>query len=193
MAAPRQERADEIADRRQLRAHGSQVEQEQEAPPETIFLKAGEKFPDLKTRNEETPKSEWVEGFNGKPKGPLGSAAHRLPGRSGQHRPVQLSHGHHRRRHCRSRAGRPHHVDAPAARQRGLSDRAAGDAVHANEVRQGRLRPHFEIVDWTKFDSDSGGAIPASERAATADSRRSNCRSNRPSRCRQPQPIRRRR
>jgi hypothetical protein len=27
----------------------------------------------------------------------------------------------------------------------------------------GRLRPHFEIVDWTKFDLDSGGAIPVSE------------------------------
>jgi hypothetical protein len=35
-----------------------------------IFLKAGEKIPDLKKRNEETPKSEWIEGFDGKPKGP---------------------------------------------------------------------------------------------------------------------------
>ena len=32
-------------------------------PVETIFLKAGEKIPDLEKRNEETPKSEWVEGF----------------------------------------------------------------------------------------------------------------------------------
>jgi hypothetical protein len=40
-------------------------------PVETIFLKAGEKIPDLEKRNEETPKSEWVEGFDGKPKGPL--------------------------------------------------------------------------------------------------------------------------
>jgi hypothetical protein len=39
-------------------------------PPETTFLKAGEKIPDLKKRNEETPKSEWVTGFDGNPKGP---------------------------------------------------------------------------------------------------------------------------
>ena len=39
-------------------------------PVETIFLKAGEKIPDLEKRNEETPKSEWIEGFDGKPKGP---------------------------------------------------------------------------------------------------------------------------
>ena len=47
-----------------------QVGKRQEAGRPTIFLKAGEKIPDLEKRNEETPKSEWVEGFDGKPKGP---------------------------------------------------------------------------------------------------------------------------
>jgi hypothetical protein len=40
------------------------------APVETTFLKPGERFPDLKTRNEETPKAEWIADFNGAPKGP---------------------------------------------------------------------------------------------------------------------------
>ena len=31
-----------------------------------------------------------------------------------------------------------------------------------------RLRPHFEIVDWTKFDPDDGGMIPAQRSASTA-------------------------
>jgi len=37
----------------------------QNAPPQTRVLLPGEKFRDVKKLNEETPKSEWVEGPNG--------------------------------------------------------------------------------------------------------------------------------
>jgi len=40
------------------------------APPQTRVLLPGEKFRDVKKLNEETPKSEWVEGPNGQLKGP---------------------------------------------------------------------------------------------------------------------------
>ena len=40
------------------------------APPETRVLLPGEKFRDMKKLNEETPKSEWIEGPNGQLKGP---------------------------------------------------------------------------------------------------------------------------
>ena len=139
--------------------------QEQSAPVETIFLKPGEKFPDLKTRNEETPKSEWVEGFDGKPKGPW----------EAQHivylvDPVSID-----------QYSYPTATIGGGIAVRELVDRIMwmrrlrGNAVYpivrlATQFMQtkfaGRLRPHFEIVDWTKFDPDSGGAIPAQRTAA---------------------------
>ena len=53
-------------------------------PVETILLKAGEKIPDLKERNEETPKAEWVPSkfANQLAQRSLGSAARHLPCRS---------------------------------------------------------------------------------------------------------------
>ena len=39
-------------------------------PEETRILAPGEAFPDIEQINEETPRSEWSEGFDGKPKGP---------------------------------------------------------------------------------------------------------------------------
>jgi hypothetical protein len=39
-------------------------------PVETIILQPHQKFPDIKKMNEETPKEEWVEGPDGKPRGP---------------------------------------------------------------------------------------------------------------------------
>jgi hypothetical protein len=39
-------------------------------PIETRILAPGEKFPDIKKLNEETPKSEWVEGPDGQMRGP---------------------------------------------------------------------------------------------------------------------------
>jgi hypothetical protein len=68
-------------------------------PPETIFLKAGEKIPDLKKKNEDTPKSEWIIGFDGKTERALGRAAHCVLDRSDQHRSVHVSYVHYRRGH----------------------------------------------------------------------------------------------
>lgn len=131
-------------------------------PPETIFLKAGEKFPDLVTRNEETPKSEWIEGFDGKPKGPW----------EAQHivylvDPTSID-----------QYSYPTSTTGGSIAVRELVDRILwmrrlrGSAVYpivrlATQFMRtkfaGRLRPHFEIVDWTKFDPDNAGAIPVSE------------------------------
>src|SRR5262249_55004096 len=43
---------------------------DKKAPPFTRVVPPGEKFRDMKKLNEETPRSEWVEGPNGEPKGP---------------------------------------------------------------------------------------------------------------------------
>jgi hypothetical protein len=40
------------------------------APPYTRVVPPGEKFRSMKKLNEESPKSEWIEGPNGQPKGP---------------------------------------------------------------------------------------------------------------------------
>jgi hypothetical protein len=39
-------------------------------PVETRILEPGEKFPDLEELNNKTPRSEWTEGPDGKPRGP---------------------------------------------------------------------------------------------------------------------------
>jgi hypothetical protein len=41
-----------------------------QVPVETITLDPGQKFPDIEQLNAETPKSEWAEGPDGKPRGP---------------------------------------------------------------------------------------------------------------------------
>jgi hypothetical protein len=130
--------------------------------PETIFLKAGEKTPDLKKRNEETPKSEWVEGFDGKPKGPWDA----------QHivymiDPLSID-----------QYSYPTSTTGGGIAVRELVDRILwmrrfkGDAVYPvvrlmnrfmRTAYSGRLRPHFEIVGWRKFDPDGGGMIPVND------------------------------
>ena len=70
MGPSRPDPAHQAADRRQRAAHRSRSGGRTRGRSRPIFLKAGEKIPDLEKRNEETPKSEWVEGFDGKPKGP---------------------------------------------------------------------------------------------------------------------------
>jgi hypothetical protein len=131
-------------------------------PPETIFLKAGEKIPDLEKRNEETPKSEWVEGFDGKPKGPW----------QAQHvvymiDPISID-----------QYSYPTSTIGGGIAVRELIDRIIwmrrfrGNAVYpvvqlATRFMptnySGRLRPHFEIVDWAKFDPGGGGMIPVND------------------------------
>jgi hypothetical protein len=130
-------------------------------PPETIFLRAGEKIPDLKKRNEETPKSEWVEGFDGKPKGPW----------EAQHivymiDPTSID-----------QYSYPTSTTGGGIAVRELIDRIVwmrrfrGNAVfpivqlatRPMSIQRGtatRPRPHFEIVDWAKFDLGGGGMIP---------------------------------
>jgi hypothetical protein len=39
-------------------------------PVETIILEPGQKFPNLEELNEKTPRNEWTEGPDGKPRGP---------------------------------------------------------------------------------------------------------------------------
>jgi hypothetical protein len=133
-------------------------------PPETTFLKAGEKIPDLKKRNDETPKAEWVEGFDGKPKGPWET----------QHvvymiDPTSID-----------QYSYPTHTTGGGIAVRELIDRIMwmrrfrGSAVYPivqfttrpMSIQRGtatRLRPHFEIVDWAKFDPGGGGMIPVND------------------------------
>ena len=133
-------------------------------PVETIFLKAGEKIPDLEKRNEETPKSEWVEGFNHKLKGPW----------QAQHvvylvDPVSID-----------QYTYPTATIGGGIAVRELIDRILwmrrfkGNAVYPivqlatrpMSIQRGtatRPRPHFEIVSWTKFETDEANAIPAND------------------------------
>ena len=133
-------------------------------PVETIFLKAGEKIPDLNKRNEETPKSEWVEGFDHKPKGPW----------QAQHvvymvDPISID-----------QYTYPTATIGGGIAVRELIDRILwmrrfkGNAVYPivqlatrpMSILRGtatRPRPHFEIVSWTKFDADEVDAIPAND------------------------------
>jgi hypothetical protein len=133
-------------------------------PVETIFLKAGEKIPDLEKRNEETPKSEWIEGYDHKPKGPW----------QAQHvvymvDPVSID-----------QYTYPTATIGGGIAVRELIDRILwmrrfkGNAVYPvvqlatrpMSIQRGtttRPRPHFEIVSWTKFDADDVDAIPATD------------------------------
>jgi hypothetical protein len=130
-------------------------------PPETTFLKAGEKFPDLKALNEATPKAEWITDFNGNPKGPW----------EPQHLvymidPVSID-----------QYTFPTSTIGGSIAVRELVDRIMwmrrfrGNAVYpivrlATRFMKtrfaGRLIPRFEITDWTKIEPGSG-AIPVSE------------------------------
>ena len=133
-------------------------------PPETIFLKAGEKIPDLKKKNEETPKSEWVTGFDGKPKGPW----------EAQHvvymiDPISID-----------QYSYPTSTIGGGIAVRELIDRILwmrrfrGNKVYPivqlatriMSIQQGsaeRPRPHFEIVDWAGLNPASDKLIPASD------------------------------
>jgi hypothetical protein len=133
-------------------------------PPETIFLKAGEKIPDLKKKNEETPKSEWITGFDGKPKGPWDA----------QHivyliDPISID-----------QYTFPTSTVGGGIAVRELIDRIIwmrrfkGNKVYpvvqlATRLMPtqynptGRPRPHFEIVDWAGLNPTSDKLIPASD------------------------------
>jgi hypothetical protein len=133
-------------------------------PPETIFLKAGEKIPDLKKKNEETPKSEWITGFDGKPKGPWDAQhiAYLID-------PVSID-----------QYSYPTSTVGGGIAVRELDDRIIwmrrfkGNKVYpvvqlATRLMPtqynptGRPRPHFEIVDWAGLNPTSDKLIPASD------------------------------
>jgi hypothetical protein len=133
-------------------------------PVETIFLKASEKIPDLKERNEKLPKSEWVPGFNDQLKGPW----------EAQHvvcmvDPVSID-----------QYTYPTATIGGGIAVRELIDRILwmrrfkSNAVYPivqlatrpMSIQRGtatRPRPHFEIVGWTKCESDEVDAIPAND------------------------------
>jgi hypothetical protein len=133
-------------------------------PVETVFLKAGEKIPDLEKRNAETPRSEWIEGFNHEPKGPW----------QAQHvvymvDPVSID-----------QYTYPTATVGGGIAVRELIDRILwmrrfkGNAVYpivqlttrSMSIQRGtatRPRPHFEIVNWTKFETDEANVIPAND------------------------------
>ena len=132
-------------------------------PVETTFLKAGEKIPDLGKRNEETPKAEWIEGYDGNPKGPWEAQhiVHMVD-------PTSID-----------QYSYPTGTTGGGIAVRELIDRIVwmrrfrGNAVYpivqlatrfmkTRYAGRGRLRPHFEIVDWAKFDLGSGKMIPTS-------------------------------
>jgi hypothetical protein len=132
-------------------------------PVETTFLKAGEKIPDMKKRNEETPRSEWVNG----------------PNNSGMKGPWEAQHI-------------VYLVDPISIDQYSYPTSTIGGGIAVRELvgrilwmrrfrgnatypvvelatrfmptkHGGRQRPHFEIVDWTTFDLDDGGMISAND------------------------------
>jgi len=130
--------------------------------PETSFLKEGEAFPDLRARNEGTPKAEWIKGFNGELKGPW----------EAQHiaylvDPVSLDH----HTFPTSTTGGGIAVRELVNRTL-LMRRFRGNAVYPivrlathwmRTKYAGRLRPHFEIVGWTAFEPNNDRVIEAAQ------------------------------
>jgi hypothetical protein len=131
--------------------------------PPVIFLQAGEKIPDVGKLNDETPKSEWVEDYNGKLKGPW----------QAQHivyliDPISID-----------QYSFPTSTVGGGIAVRELVDRInwmrrfRGNAVypvvqlstrHMKTTHGGgRPRPHFEIEAWKRFDPGSDGTIPTDD------------------------------
>ena len=118
----------------------------------------------MEKRNEETPKSEWVEGYDHKPKGPW----------QAQHvvylvDPVSID-----------QYTYPTATIGGGFAVRELIDRILlmrrfkGNTVYPvvelgtrpMPIQRGtttRPRPHFEIVNWTRFETDEANAIPAND------------------------------
>jgi hypothetical protein len=141
-------------------------------PVETRVLQPGEKFPDIAKLNETVPKKEWVEGPDGKPRGPWQS----------QHVVYLLD---------PRRMGRytwPTGTVGGAIAVRDIVDRCCWmrkyRGAHVYPVVRlsnafmptrfgGRQRPYFDIVKWVSLDG--GGAVltrPRSPRSRAARQRR---------------------
>jgi hypothetical protein len=122
-------------------------------PEETRILAPGEPFPDIEQLNEETPRSEWSEGFDGKPKGPWQSQS-----------VVYLLNltTFDRFTYATGTIGGGIAVRELVDRTRWMR-RLRGDGafpvvllskVHMNTRFGGRDRPFFQITRWVKLGSD---------------------------------------
>jgi len=137
-------------------------------PVETRILEPGENFPDLEALNADVPQSEWVEGPDGKKRGPW-QAQHILylldpttmdrftypTGTTGG----KIAIGDLRDKTVWMRRTRGPNVFPIVT----LSD------THMNTRFGGRQRPHFKITKWTRLGGEGGeeiAALPAPTSAA---------------------------
>ena len=124
-------------------------------PAETRILEPGEKFPDLEALNAEVPQSEWVEGPDGKLRGPW-QAQHILylldPGTMDKYTfPTgtvggRIAVGELRDKLIWMRRTRGPNVYPVVT----LSD------THMRTRFGGRQRPHFKIVRWVRLGGEGG-------------------------------------
>ena len=131
-------------------------------PLETEFVKAGERFPDLKTRNAALPPSEWIADFNGNPKGPW-EAQHIVylvdPISIDQYTyPTSTTGGHIAVQELVERVNWMRRFRGPAT----YPIVQLATRFMKTKYGGGRLRPHFSIVDWTKIDQAAARSRPAS-------------------------------
>ena len=127
------------------------------APPETRVLLPGEKFRDMKKLNEETPKSEWIEGPNGQLKGPW----------ENQHYLYLLDRLMKRYTYVASTIGGNIAVSELVQQVRDARMVYGPDAyakvrlsdtwMKTSYSKDGRQRPHFIIVGYTRRRGGGGG------------------------------------
>jgi hypothetical protein len=136
-------------------------------PANTIILEPGQKFPDIAKLNAAVPRKEWVEGPDGKPRGPW----------QAQHVVYLLD---------PQKMGRysfPTSTIGGAIAVRDLVDKTKWmrkfrgvnvypvvrlSDVHMNTRFGGRQRPHFDTVKWILLDG-GGNALPAPGQAKLLD------------------------
>src|SRR6516225_3250156 len=127
------------------------------AAPQTRVLLPGEKFRDVKKLNEETPKSEWVEGPNGQLKGPY----------ENQHYLYLLDRLMKRYTYVASTIGGNIAVSELVQQVRDARMVYGPDAyakvrlsdtwMKTSYSKDGRQRPHFIIVGYTRRRGGGGG------------------------------------
>jgi hypothetical protein len=127
------------------------------APPETRVLLSGEKFRDIKALNEDTPKSEWIEGPNGQLKGPY----------ENQHYLYLLDRLMKRYTYVASTIGGNIAISELVQQVRDARMVYGPDAyakvrlsdtwMKTQYSKEGRQRPHFIIVGYTRRRGGGGG------------------------------------
>src|SRR5262249_43496112 len=127
------------------------------APPETRVLLSGEKFRDMKKLNDETPRDQWVEGANGQLKEPSGH----------QHSLYRLDRFSKRYTYVASTKGGNIAVSDLVQQVRDARMVYGPDAyakvrlsdtwMKTSYSKDGRQRPHFIIVGYTRRRGGGGG------------------------------------